>query len=198
MTWCWSGFDCQYPKGNTLRWVSLIYILLEHHLFCTGVWIQMRQVASNLVFESFPINDFSFYSFLCSFSCFFSPFSLISSSSGLSVKGASQMTLVKKIFLPTQDTWWSQVWSLNWEDPRRRAWWPTPIWLPGESMDGGAWRATVLRVQRVNTRLKQLSTGQSFIGFDKVRKCFSLCESENKNVSQANVRVTKCFFHLNI
>ena len=92
-----SGFDCQYPKGNTQRWVSLIYILLEHHLFCTGVWIQMRQVASNLVFESFPINDFSFYSFPCSFSCFFSPFSLISSSSGLSVKGASQMTLVKNL-----------------------------------------------------------------------------------------------------
>ena len=92
-----SGFDCQYPKGNTQRWVSLIYILLEHHQFCTGVWIQMRQVASNLVFESFPINDFSFYSFPCSFSCFFSPFSLISSSSGLSVKGASQMTLVKNL-----------------------------------------------------------------------------------------------------
>ena len=27
--------------------------------------------------------------------------------------------------------------------PWRRAWQPTPVFLPGESMDRGAWRATV-------------------------------------------------------
>ena len=30
---------------------------------------------------------------------------------------------------PMQETW---VWSLGWEDPRRRAWQPTPVFLPGE------------------------------------------------------------------
>ena len=33
--------------------------------------------------------------------------------------------------------------------PWRRAWQPTPVFLPGESMDRGAWQATVHRVARV-------------------------------------------------
>ena len=37
----------------------------------------------------------------------------------------------------------TQVRSLGREDPWRRAWQPTPVLLPGESVDRGAWRATV-------------------------------------------------------
>ena len=41
--------------------------------------------------------------------------------------------------------------------PWRRAWQPTPVFLPGESMDRGGWRATVHRVTDSQTRLKRLS-----------------------------------------
>ena len=36
----------------------------------------------------------------------------------------------------------------------RRAWLPTPVFLPGESMDRGAWWATVHRVAESQTQLK--------------------------------------------
>ena len=42
--------------------------------------------------------------------------------------------------------------------PWRRAWQPTPVFLPGESMDRGAWQATVHWVTKNWTRLKQQST----------------------------------------
>ena len=42
--------------------------------------------------------------------------------------------------------------------PRRRAWWPTPVFLPGNPMDGGAWRAAVHWVAESQTWLKWLST----------------------------------------
>ena len=35
--------------------------------------------------------------------------------------------------LPMQETWEMQVRSLGWEDPQRRVWQPTPVFLPGES-----------------------------------------------------------------
>ena len=51
-----------------------------------------------------------------------------------------------------QETW---VRSLGWEEPWRRAWKPTPVFLPGESpMDRGAWWATALVVAESCTQLK--------------------------------------------
>ena len=38
--------------------------------------------------------------------------------------------------------------------PWRRAWQPTPVCLPGESMDRGAWRAIVHRVVKSQTQLR--------------------------------------------
>ena len=38
--------------------------------------------------------------------------------------------------------------------PWRRAWKPTPVFLPGESMDRRAWRATVHGVTKSWTQLK--------------------------------------------
>ena len=40
--------------------------------------------------------------------------------------------------------------------PWRRAWQPTPVFLPGESPDRGAWWATVHRVAKNRTRQKRL------------------------------------------
>ena len=47
-----------------------------------------------------------------------------------------------------------QVWKIPW----RRAWQPTPVFLPGESHGQRAWRTTVHGVTESQTRLKWLST----------------------------------------
>ena len=44
--------------------------------------------------------------------------------------------------------------------PWRKAWQPTPVFLPGESHDRGAWWAAVHRVAKSQTRLKRLSMHQ--------------------------------------
>ena len=53
-----------------------------------------------------------------------------------------------------QETW---VRSLDWKDPWRRKWQPTPISLPGKSHDGGAWWATVHGVTESRTRLSDFT-----------------------------------------
>ena len=40
------------------------------------------------------------------------------------------------------------VQSLSQEDPWRRKWKPTPVFLPGKSRDRGAWRATIHEVTK--------------------------------------------------
>jgi len=40
----------------------------------------------------------------------------------------------------------------------RRKWQPTPVFLPGESQDGGAWWAAIYGVAQSRTRLKRLSS----------------------------------------
>ena len=40
----------------------------------------------------------------------------------------------------------------------KRVWQPTPVFCPGESMDRGAWQATIHRVTKSQTQLKRLST----------------------------------------
>ena len=45
--------------------------------------------------------------------------------------------------------------------PQRRAWQSTPVFLPENPMDRGAWRATVHGVAKSRTRLKQLSRSSS-------------------------------------
>ena len=43
----------------------------------------------------------------------------------------------------------------------RRKWQPTPVFLPGESQEGGAWWAAVYGVGQSWTQLKQLSSSSS-------------------------------------
>ena len=45
----------------------------------------------------------------------------------------------------------------------RRKWQPTPVFLPGESRDGGAWWAAVYGVTQSRTRLKRLSSSSIFL-----------------------------------
>ena len=49
--------------------------------------------------------------------------------------------------------WWGRVWQ------------PTPVFSPGESMDRGAWQATVHGVARTRTLLKQLSARTSYLSW---------------------------------
>ena len=51
-----------------------------------------------------------------------------------------------------------QVPSLGWEDPLEREWQPTLVFLLENSMDRGAWRATVYGVTKSQTQLKPLRT----------------------------------------
>ena len=43
----------------------------------------------------------------------------------------------------------TRVRFLGWEDPLEKKWLPTPVFLPENSIDRGAWRATVHGVARV-------------------------------------------------
>ena len=45
----------------------------------------------------------------------------------------------------------------------RRKWQPTPVFLPGEPQDGGAWWAAVHGVAQGRTRLKRLSSSSSAV-----------------------------------
>ena len=54
-------------------------------------------------------------------------------------------------------TWLSLFTFMHW----RRKWQPTPVFLPGESRDGGAWWAAVYGVEQGRTQLKWLSSSSS-------------------------------------
>ena len=45
----------------------------------------------------------------------------------------------------------------------RRKWQATPVFLPGESWDGGAWWAAIYGVAQSWTRLKRLSSSSSIL-----------------------------------
>ena len=49
----------------------------------------------------------------------------------------------------------TQVRSLSREDPWRRKWQPTPVFLPGKSTDRGLWQAPIHGVAKSRMRLKE-------------------------------------------
>ena len=70
---------------------------------------------------------------------------------------ASHVAQLVKNLPAVWETW---VQSLGWEDLWRRAWQPTPVFLPGESPwtkeDRGAWQATVHGVTKSQTWLSNI------------------------------------------
>ena len=56
------------------------------------------------------------------------------------------------VLVPMQEIQKMWVWSLGQENPLNRKWQPTPVFLPGKSMDRGAYSPW----GRKETRLKQL------------------------------------------
>ena len=57
------------------------------------------------------------------------------------------------------------IWSLNWEDPLEKEMATTPLFLPGNLMDRGAWWAAVYGVAQSQTWLKRLSSSSSRVLF---------------------------------
>ena len=70
---------------------------------------------------------------------------------------ASQAVLVVKNLSASAGETQTRVQSLDQEDPLEEDRQPTPVFLPGESMDRGAWQAAVHSVTKSQRRLKQLS-----------------------------------------
>ena len=55
----------------------------------------------------------------------------------------------------------------------RRKWQPTPVFLPENPRDGGAWWAAVYGVTQSRTRLKWLSSSSSIIIIDQETTCWT-------------------------
>ena len=70
-----------------------------------------------------------------------------------------------------QETW---VWSLGWEDPWRRKWQPTAVFLPGESMDRGAWWAAVHGVAKSLTDWARAAQQDRRGSFHQTSQLYSL------------------------
>ena len=62
-------------------------------------------------------------------------------------------------FMESQRVGYDWATELNSDRPknRRRQWHPTPVLLPGKSMDGGAWKAIVHGVSKSRTRLSDFT-----------------------------------------
>ena len=71
------------------------------------------------------------------------------------LKGASQVALVAKTHLPTQETQEMQVWAPGREDPLDWEMATTPVFLLGNPMDRGPWQASVHGVAKSWTRLSK-------------------------------------------
>ena len=61
------------------------------------------------------------------------------------------MTQWSRIYLTIQEMEETQIPSLGWEGPLLDEMESTPVFLPGESMDRGTWRATVGVVAELDT-----------------------------------------------
>ena len=86
---------------------------------------------------------------------------------------------------------WATTLSLFTFKHWRRKWQPAPVFLPGESQDGGAWCATIYGVVQNRTRLKRLSSSSSNLGnchWERERKvnCFSDLQLQQQNTRQAS------------
>ena len=57
----------------------------------------------------------------------------------------------------------------------KRKWQPTPVLLPGESQDGGAWWAAVYGVAQSRTRLKRLSSSSSLFPHQVATMAATVC-----------------------
>ena len=85
---------------------------------------------------------------------------------------ASLLAQIVKNLLAVQETW---VQSLGWEDPRGREWLPTLVFLSGESIDRGSWRATVHGVAKSQTQLRDSHTTHTDFLFTEPSLHFTSC-----------------------
>ena len=84
--------------------------------------------------------------------------------------------------------WVTSLWLFTFIH-RRRRWQPTPVFLSGESGDGGAWWAAISGVSQSRTRLKQLSSSSNC----NLHECYSTI----KNSFTFLLKRKSCFLHTN-
>ena len=75
----------------------------------------------------------------------------------------------------------------------RRKWQPTPVFLPGESQDGGAWRAAVYGIAQSRTRLKWLSSSSKAWKFWNKKTSLVLEEHQSNGAWEVGSKLT--FLH---
>ena len=78
---------------------------------------------------------------------------------------ASLVAQMVKRLPAMRETW---IHSLG-KNPWRRKWQPTPVLLPGNSMDRGAWQATVYGVSKSRTRLSDFTSQNILSSRNSVR-----------------------------
>ena len=71
----------------------------------------------------------------------------------------------------------------------RRKWQPTPVFLPGESLDSGAWWAAIYGVAQSRTGLKQLSNNNNNISVWETEIRF-----KTQRICPGNSRLSQAFF----
>ena len=84
----------------------------------------------------------------------------------------------------------------------RRKWQPTPVFLPGESRDGGAWWAAVYGVTQSRTQLKWLSSSSScwkqWSNSNTCRLYLAKGYKDSQILSFRSTFLQKCFLEGNI
>ena len=80
----------------------------------------------------------------------------------------------------------------------RRKWQPTPVFLPGESQDGGAWWAAIYGVAQSRTWMKRLSSSKFFMAFLPKSKhlLISWLWSPSAVFSCSRKEICHCFYFL--
>ena len=87
----------------------------------------------------------------------------------------------------------TQVWSLGREDPVEKGWQRTPVLLPENSMERGAWRATVQEVANSWTQLSNWTTitvlllrltQYHYSPRRSTWECETICELQTRNQSE--------------
>ena len=130
----------------------------------------------------------------CMFLTFFmhSPYSSLSVEFSISLRPRASLVVQRVKNLPAA-TWEMQVRSWDRMIPWRRAWQPTPVLLPGEFMDRGAWRATVHGVTESQTQLSDFHF-QLLLGKKAMTNLDSILKNKDITLQQRSVWSKLWFF----
>ena len=149
-------------------WIHILYNQLEHHdivdIVGKSIVFLKSMIFNNPSFKfqlcQFQVSDSGQAVYISEYLCLYNGYSsiyLLRILSQLDNQWASQVVLVvNNLTANSGDIRDTGSIPGSGRSPWRRKWWPTPVFLPGNLMDKGAWEATVHRVAKSQTGLKQL------------------------------------------